>query len=75
MASDRPIVASDIPSTREVLPESAAYWFVADDAKSLAEAIQKALNDPNASEKVRIAKSQVLLYTWDTRARAILATI
>ena len=75
MASYRPIVASDIPSTREVLPENAAHWFVADDAKSLVEAIQKALNDPNASEKVSIAKSQVLLYTWDTRAQAILAKI
>ena len=75
MASDRPIVASDIPSTREVLPEGAAFWFVADDAESLAEAIQKAQSDPNASEKVSIAKSQVLLYTWDARARAILAKI
>ncbi len=75
MASDRPIVASDIPSTREVLPQNAAYWFVADDAKSLAEAIQKAQSDLSASEKVSIAKSSVLLYTWDTRARAILATI
>lgn len=72
MASGIPIVASDIPSTREVLPEEGAYWFRADDPKSLAEEITKALHDLGAREKAHIAKSEVSLYTWDERARRIL---
>jgi glycosyltransferase involved in cell wall biosynthesis len=75
MASGVPIVASDIPSTREVLPENAAYWFRADDPKSLSDAILHALSDLGAREKAKVAKSEVSLYTWDERAKRILARI
>jgi len=72
MASGRPIVASDIPSAREVLPDNAAYWFKPDDAKDLAAIIEKAASDLHASERARIAKGEVARYTWDARAASIL---
>lgn len=72
MASGRPIVASDIPSAREVLPENAAYWFKPDDPKDLAATIEKAASDLRASEHIRIAKGEVTRYTWDARATSIL---
>ncbi len=75
MASERPIVASDLPSMHEVLPKNAAYWFIPDDAKSCAEAIERALNDPVAGEKRTIAKEAVSLYTWDERAKRILSAL
>jgi glycosyltransferase involved in cell wall biosynthesis len=73
MASGIPIIASDVSSTREVLPREAAYWFTADDAESCARAIQEALEDAQSKERARVAKSAVQGYTWDTRARNILA--
>lgn len=38
MASDVPIVASDVPSIREALSETNAFFFAPDDARSLADA-------------------------------------
>lgn len=75
MASGIPIVASDVSSTREVLPEDGAYWFTADDAESLAKTITEAVNDPDAHKRARVARAAVARYTWDTRAQAILACI
>ncbi len=71
MASGRPIVASDISSTREVLPKEAAYWFKPDDAHDLASAIEKALTDPHAGSQAHIAKEEAARYTWDARAASI----
>jgi glycosyltransferase involved in cell wall biosynthesis len=75
MASRIPIVASDVSSTREVLPEDGAYWFTADDAESLAKTITEALNDPVAHNRTQVARASVARYTWDTRAQAILAFV
>jgi len=73
MASGVPIIASDVLSVRDVLPEQGAYWCTADDPESLAQAIRTALTDPRSEERARIARNAVARYTWDTRARAILA--
>ena len=75
MASEIPIVASDVPSTKEVLPKNAAYWFKPDDAHDLARAIQEAVSDSSAGEKAALAKQQVLLYTWEERAKRILTSL
>ncbi len=75
MASGVPIVASDVLSTREVLPDKGAYWFTPDAPQSLGEAIRTALEDSTALEKARVAKREVARYTWETRARAILASL
>ncbi len=73
MASGVPIVASDVSSTREVLPEDGAYWFTADDAESLVKVITEAVNDPEAHKRAQVARDTVARYTWDTRAAIILA--
>lgn len=70
MASGAPIVASDVPAIREVLPEYAATYVRPDDAKALAEGILMAL--AKGSEKGENAKRLAEGYSWDSRARRII---
>lgn len=73
MASKRPIVSSDLPSLREVLNDSNAYFFEPDDSKSLARVIALAIQNNNEAEKkAHQAYQDVALHTWDARARNIL---
>ena len=73
MAAGRPIVASDLSSIREILSESSAYFFTPDDAESLASTVKKVFNEPSlAQDKVTMAKTKVLRYTWQKRAENIL---
>lgn len=73
MAAARPIVASDLPSLREVLRDSGNALLVApDDPQALADGVRRVLADPTlvaalAAAAARDARS----YTWDARARAI----
>lgn len=75
MASGIAIIASDLPSIREVLDDSSAFWFEPDNERDLARAIKDALADPSAPEKAARALSEAQKYTWDKRARAILAHV
>ena len=73
MASGRPIVASNLPSLCEVISEDMAYLVKPDDPKALAEGIQEALAHPeDASLRAVRAKAEVVRYSWDARAQAIL---
>jgi len=75
MASRRPIVASDLPSLREVLGEIAVY-APADDQIALADAIKVALKGgPDIDEKVEAAYQKVQSQTWANRAKEILAMV
>lgn len=69
MASGVPIVASDLPSIREVVGEQEAYLVEPDSPEALAAGVKAALGDTN---KARAAKEKVRGYTWAARARAIL---
>lgn len=71
MAAERPIVATDIPSLREILDEEMAYFAVPDDPDSLAGTIELALTDPDASRRASNAGERVQEYTWQARARNI----
>jgi glycosyltransferase involved in cell wall biosynthesis len=73
MASGRPLVASDLPSFREVLAhETNALLVPAGDAESLAEAIERLLSDPALAERLAArAFEDVKAYSWERRARAI----
>ncbi|MBI4093739.1 glycosyltransferase family 4 protein [Candidatus Kaiserbacteria bacterium] len=72
MASGTPIVASDLPSIREILDDPSAYWFIPDDPKSLATRITEVLQNPaEARSKASRAAEVVKQYTWPSRARAI----
>ncbi|MBX4200306.1 glycosyltransferase family 4 protein [Candidatus Parcubacteria bacterium] len=73
MASSTSIIASDLPSLREIIDESSAYFFNPDDPHNLAEKIKSAFKDPQdmekkAKEALRIVKE----YSWNNRAQNIL---
>jgi glycosyltransferase involved in cell wall biosynthesis len=73
MASGVPIVASDLPSLREVLNERNCTFFRAGDVGSLAGAIQSVLDGPaSANAKAQQAMEDVNNYTWGIRAKNIL---
>ncbi|MDP2705036.1 MAG: glycosyltransferase family 4 protein [Patescibacteria group bacterium] len=65
MASGVPIVASDLPSVKEVLNEGNAILVTPDDPASLAEGIRKVLeNQTDALAKAQHAYEDVKKYTW-----------
>lgn len=70
MMAERPIVASDIPSLREVLDNSIAFFFRPDDPVSLAATLKKiAMNYSEAEAKAAKAyKGVAEKYTWKNRA-------
>lgn len=73
MASRRPIVASDLPSIREVLNESNAILVKPDDPAAISRGIERALEDKNLAEKILIkAFNDIREYTWTNRAKKIL---
>jgi glycosyltransferase involved in cell wall biosynthesis len=66
MASGAPIVASDLPSIREVLDENSAYLVAPDDPGALAAGIQNAL--AGTGERAQNARARVREYSWQRRA-------
>lgn len=73
MASKRPIVASDLPSIREILNENNAVLVKPDSPKDLAEGVKKVLETSELAEKIsNQAFSDVQNYTWQKRAEKIL---
>lgn len=80
MASGRPIVASDLPSLREVLThEVNALLVPPDDPAALADALRRLAGDPALSERLaRQAGEDVRRFSWDargTRLREVLETV
>ncbi|MBX4209214.1 glycosyltransferase [Candidatus Parcubacteria bacterium] len=73
MASRKPIVASDIPSIREIVDESSAFLVAPDDSAALAGGILLAANDKEtAKARAEKARSLVEDHSWSKRARRIL---
>ena len=76
MASQRPIVASDLPSIREILNENNAILVKSDNPQNLAEGINQALENPDFSVKISSqAYQDVQKYTWQKRVDNILKFI
>jgi len=73
MASGRPVIASDLPSIREVLThEENALLVPPGDARALAAAIERLLLDRDLSRRLASrAFEDVKAYSWDRRAEAI----
>lgn len=72
MASGRPIVSSDLPSIRNVIDETLAWFFEADNPASLCGAVRAALARPEESEKKSMnARAAVNNFTWEKRSRSI----
>ncbi len=73
MASARPIIASDLPSIREVLDDESAVLVEPDSARALREGVQRVLSNPLLAEKITAhARGRVAEYTWEKRAAHIL---
>jgi glycosyltransferase involved in cell wall biosynthesis len=77
MAARRPIVATDLPSLREVLRhEENALLVPPDDPKALAGAMARLLTDQALGDKLTAcAGREVVRYEWKERARGIKAFI
>lgn len=76
MTSGKPIVASDIPSIREILDENTAILVKSDNAQALAEGIQKVIADPALGARLAsAARLKVEQYTWKNRAKQVLSFI
>lgn len=72
MASQVPIVASDVPSIREILDDDTSFWFRADNPADLASAIRRVFDEPEfAAHKGLRALQEVRQYAWDVRAKRI----
>ena len=73
MASGVPIIASNLPSIREILNEENSFLVQPDSPKTLAEEIQIVFDNlAFAKKKAEKARIDVQKYTWDEYAKKIL---
>ena len=74
MRAGVPIVATDLPSTREILRHDEDAWLVpADDPAALAAGLDRLRRDRAlAARLVHEAASRVVAYSWKARARRVL---
>ena len=75
MASGTPILASDVPSLKEILNDENALFVKPDDPQALSAGIRKAFLDPALMHRAKQAKKDVEQYTWQVRAEAVLRRI
>jgi glycosyltransferase involved in cell wall biosynthesis len=76
MASERPIVATSLPSIKEITKEEGALLVAPDDPRALATGIQSILDDEKLSAKLASrALLQVKEHTWQKRAGRILSFV
>lgn len=72
LASKKPIIASDLPSLREILDDRCALFFAPDDPDSLATAIKRLLDSKVKREELASNGFQLVQnYTWESRAKKI----
>jgi glycosyltransferase involved in cell wall biosynthesis len=73
MVSGVPIVASDLPSIREVLNDETAILVRPDDSESLAVGLRRVLEDPAGAAKLATVAAAVAgRYDWNKRAEHII---
>jgi len=73
MVAGKPIVASNLPSIREILDDSAGYFAEPDNPESLMQKIVECLNNPAlAAKRSEKASQEVREFSWNTRAKRIL---
>ena len=76
MAAGRPIVASDLPSFREILSAEEAVFVQPGSASALAEGLTRLLGDPAmACRMAGAAKDRAKEYSWDRRAERLESTL
>jgi glycosyltransferase involved in cell wall biosynthesis len=73
MAAKRPIIASDLPSIREILNNRNCLFCLPGDSEDLAKKIKQLFNDTVLGEKLaEQAYQDVSQYAWDKRAQRII---
>lgn len=73
MASGRPVVASDLPSIRNVVDEELVFFFEPDNSQSLAHMVHYALNHKDECiARARCARTEVQKYSWEKRIGGII---
>ena len=76
MASRRPIVASDLPSIREILSEETGYFAEADNPQSFADALKHIMaNLKEAERRAAAARALAEDNTWRRRAERIVKAV
>jgi len=76
MAAGRPIIASDLPSIREILNEEDCLFFNAGEADDLVEKICLILEDEKLRRQLgQNANKNVRNYTWRKRAKEIITKL
>ncbi|MGB4076509.1 MAG: glycosyltransferase [Minisyncoccia bacterium] len=72
LSSSTPIVASDLPSIRDIVDEQQVMFFEPDTPESLAHAVMAVLSDTEAA-RVRSVRGSILAKnsSWEARAAAI----
>lgn len=76
MAARKPIVAADLPPLRDILSEETAFLCKPGDPKSLADAIERVLQNPQEVEaKAERAWKVVQEHTWEKRMQRILTRL
>jgi glycosyltransferase involved in cell wall biosynthesis len=76
MASKKPIVATDLPSIREILNEDSAVLVSPDDPAAMARGIKKIISDPSLA--IRLSENAFLKvagFSWKSRASLIASFI
>lgn len=77
LASGRPMIVTDLPSVREIVDEKTAILVPPNDARALAVAVEKIINNKEETHTlISNARREVQeKYTWQNRARIILSRI
>ncbi len=76
MASNIPIIASNLPALREVLNEHNSILVEPDNPESLANGIKKVLENKDLAKEIsKQALIDVKNYTWNKRVKNILEFI
>jgi len=76
LAAGKPIVASDLPSIREILTGEEALFVPSGDPEALAAGLVRLKDDAALCARLAThAQALSLSYTWETRAKRILAAL
>ena len=73
LATARAVVLPDLPALQEILSPQTGYYFRRGDATDLAAALHLSLTDPDRPRRERAGHEAVLPYTYEARARSVLA--
>lgn len=73
LPTGRPIVAAATPAVKDMVSEKEVFFYEPDSAESMASVVQEAIENSNAANKTRAARTLAEKYTWKKRAEKVLA--